>query len=190
MTRRQVVGFVVVLSLIALGLLAKVGMDGRQSGDLEPLRRAAALDPCPPGLGSGLPDLRLPCLGGGPPVSLRESGPGTPMLVNIWATWCRPCVQEVPILVAFAAKARGKVGLVGVDTTDESAKALIFAAQYGMRYPSLVDVDGRLLRSYGGGPPITLFVDAGGRVVHVERGKVDSLPELESLVARRLGVRL
>lgn len=190
MTRRQIVGFVVVLSLIGLGLLVKARTDGGQAGDLEPLRRAAALEPCPVGLGSGLPDLTLPCLGGGPPVSLRDNGPGTPMLVNIWGSWCRPCVEEVPILVAFAVKARGKVGLVGVDTTDDSAQALTFAAQYGMRYPSLVDVDGRLLRSYGGGPPVTLFVDAAGRVVHAERGKVDSLAELESLVARWLGVRL
>ncbi|MBK5305526.1 MAG: TlpA family protein disulfide reductase [Frankiaceae bacterium] len=191
MTRRQVIGFVVVLSLIAVGLLVK-----SRTGDAEPadalgtLREAAALEPCPSGVGSGLPDLRLPCLGGGSAVPLRTAGPGTPMLVNMWATWCRPCVAEVPVLVAFAAKAAGKVRVLGVDTEDESDKALTFAAQYGMHYPSVVDVDGRLLRAYGGGPPVTLFVDAGGQVTHVEHGQVDSVPELEKLVATHLGVRL
>lgn len=190
MTRRQLVGFVVVLALIGLGLLAKSRSDEPKPADLAPLRVAAALEPCPPGLGQGLPDLELPCLGGGPRVSLRGTGPSTPMLVNVWATWCRPCVQEVPVFVALAEKAAGKVAVVGVDMTDDSDKALVFAAQYGMHYPSLVDVDGRVLRTYGGGPPITLFVDATGKVVHSERGQVDSLKELEDLLRRHLGVTL
>jgi thiol-disulfide isomerase/thioredoxin len=189
-TGRQVVGFAVVLALIAAGLLVKARSGGPKPADVEPLRKAAALEPCPPGLGSGLPDLRLDCLGGGPRVSVRAAGPGTPMLVNMWATWCRPCVAEVPVLVEFAARSAGKVGVVGVDTTDESDKALTFAAQYGMHYPSLVDVDGRLLRAYGGGPPITLFVDAAGKVVTAHRGQIHSMRELVALVTKHLGVAL
>jgi thiol-disulfide isomerase/thioredoxin len=190
MTRRQVVGFVVVLALIATGLLVKSRTGGDKQPDLAPLRSAAALQPCPPGVGAGLPDLRMACLGGGAPVRLRAPGPGTPMLVNMWATWCHPCVAEVPVLVSFAAQANGKVSVVGVDTEDEPDKALTFAAQYGMHYPSVVDEEGTVLRKYGGGPPITLFVDAAGKVVGSHHGQFHSVAEIESLVAKHLGVTL
>ena len=191
MTRKQVIGFVVVLSLVAIGLVVKSRTDDTSARpDLTALRTAAALDACPAGVGAGLPDFRFDCLGGGSPVSLRSSGPGTPMLVNMWATWCGPCVKEVPVLVDFAAKAAGKVAVLGVDTTDESDEALTFAAQYGMHYPSVVDPDGLLLRHYGGGPPITLLVDAQGKVITSHHGQLHSLAEVEKLVATHLGVRL
>ncbi|MCU1592073.1 MAG: Thiol-disulfide isomerase-like thioredoxin [Frankiales bacterium] len=190
MSRRQLIGFVVVLALVGLGLFAKSRIDAPKAADLAPLRAAAALGPCPGGLGAGLPALHMACLGGGARVSLRSGGPGTPMLVNMWATWCPPCVREVPVLVDFAARAAGKVGVVGVDSEDESDKALIFAAQYAMHYPSLVDSDGLLLRQYGGGPPITLFVDAAGTVVFTHHGELHSVRELQTLVAQHLGVQL
>jgi thiol-disulfide isomerase/thioredoxin len=190
-TRRQVVGFVVVLSLIAVGLLLRSKTsDGPNAVDLGPLRRAADLAACPQGLGPKVPDLTLPCLGGGKAVALRGAAPGVPTLVNMWATWCGPCVREVPTLVAFTRKAAGRVAVVGVDTEDEPDKALTFASQYGMHYPSLVDIDGKVLRAYGGGPPITLFVAADGRVAHVEHGELHSVEEIEQLVATHLGVRV
>ena len=191
MTRRQVIGFVVVLALVAIGLVVKSrATDGAKTVDLGPLRRTANLAPCPAGLGTKLPDLTLPCLGGGKAVALRAAAPGVPTLVNVWATWCGPCVREVPTLVAFTRKAGAKVGVVGIDTEDESDKALTFASQYAVHYPSLVDVEGTVLRAYGSGPPITLFVAADGRVAYVKQGELHSVAEIEKLVATHLGVAL
>ena len=192
MSRRQVVGFIVVLSLVAIGLVVKShGTTTSSSGsDLAPLRAAAKLGPCPPGLGPELPDVTLPCLGGGKAVVLRGAAPGVPTLVNVWATWCRPCVTEVPLLVDFATKAAGRVAVVGVDTEDKPSDALTFAAQYGMRYPSLVDDDKHVLRTTAVGPPVTLFLDASGHVTYRQRGQFHSLAELEQLVEAHLGVRL
>lgn len=157
--------------------------------DLVALRSAAALEPCPAGLGPDLPDLALPCLGGGPDVRLDGRPPG-PLLVNIWGSWCAPCVDEVPDLVAFAGKAAGKVGVVGVLTTDTQQRGLAFAKDFGMHYPNIVDDDGLVRARYGGGTPLTLFVDADGTVAYVEAGKMDSLAEIEALVVEHLGVRL
>jgi thiol-disulfide isomerase/thioredoxin len=112
------------------------------------------------------------------------------MLVNLWATWCRPCVLEVPALVEFAGKSAGRVAVVGVDIEDEPSDALRFAQQYGMRYPSVVDPNGKVLRAYGGGPPITLFVDARGSIRYQHRGRLESVPQIQKLVAEHLGVSL
>jgi cytochrome c biogenesis protein CcmG/thiol:disulfide interchange protein DsbE len=194
MRRRQLLGLVVVVALVAAGLLlhrradstAAPGVDRK----LAALRTAAALQPCPSGLGPDLPDLRLACLGGGQPVALRAAPAATPTLVNLWATWCGPCVREVPVLVAFARRAAGQVAVVGIDTEDEPAQALTFAGQYAMHYPSLVDPEGTVLRAYGGGPPVTLLLDASGRVVYTHRGELHSLAQVDALVADHLGVTL
>ena len=154
------------------------------------LRAAADLDPCPAGLGPELPALVLPCLGGGADVDLTSPPPGRPTLVNVWATWCPPCVEEVPDLVAFAERAGDRVGLVGVLTQDTARNGLEFSRQFGVTYPSVVDDDGEVFRAFRPGPPVTLFLDADGHVVHRESGRIDSLTELEGLVAEHLGVVL
>ena len=158
--------------------------------DLAALRTAAALEPCPRGLGPELPDLVLPCLGGGPDVTVRAEAPGRPTLVNVWASWCAPCADEAPELVAFHERAGDRVGLVGVLTSDVPSRGLAFSRDFGMRYPSVVDDDGVVLRAFSSGPPVTLFLDAGGRVVHQRSGAFRDLAELEGLVAEHLGVRL
>lgn len=181
-----------VLVLVVAGGVAALLLTARGSvahpGRLVGLRTAAALEPCPSGLGPALPPVLLPCLGGAAPVRLGTGRPPLPMLVNIWATWCSPCVREVPLLLSFSAAAHGRVGVVGVLHEDEPAQALEFARQYGMHYPSLVDADGRVLRSFGSGPPITLLLDGAGRVRYVQRGAFHSLAEIRALVRRQLGV--
>jgi thiol-disulfide isomerase/thioredoxin len=157
---------------------------------LATLRQAAALQPCPRGLGPELPAATLPCLGGGDPVPLGSLAAGTPMLVNIWATWCGPCVREVPVLVEFNRRAAGRVGVVGVLHQDVASNALEFARQSGMTYPSVVDEDGDVLRAFGSGPPITVLLDAAGQVKHVQRGEFDDVAQIEALVEQNLGIRL
>jgi thiol-disulfide isomerase/thioredoxin len=163
---------------------------GPDASELAALREAADLDDCPAGLGPDVPDLVLPCLSGGPDVALTSAGPGRPTLVNVWGSWCGPCVREVPLLAAFADRAGERVDLVGVLTQDSLRSALTFAQDSGMRWPSVVDDDGAVMRTYSPGPPITLFLTADRRVAHVERGEFTSLPEIDALVAEHLDVVL
>ncbi len=169
--------------------------DGERAPDdadaqLAQLRASASLLPCPAGgLGPDLPEVSLPCLAGGPAAPLRGAV-GGPTLVNVWGTWCAPCVDEVPDLVAFARKAEGRVAVLGVLTQDTERNGLAFADQFDMHYPQLIDDDKVVLSRYGAGAPLTLFLDSRGTVVHVESGAMDSLSEIEQLVATHLGVRL
>jgi thiol-disulfide isomerase/thioredoxin len=155
--------------------------------NLEPLRRAAALQPCPTGVGD-LPSLTLACLGGGPAVRLDASPAGVPTLVNIYGSWCGPCQKEMPVLAAFARRAGSAVALLGVDTEDEQRLALLFARDVGQHWPAVVDDEGKLLRHYAPGPPATLFVDRAGKVVFVHRGAFPSLAVLVAQVRSHLGV--
>jgi thiol-disulfide isomerase/thioredoxin len=174
-----------VLLLAACGTGTPDGGTGEDPA-LARLRAAAAVSACPSGVGPALPDLTLPCLSGGPDVALAAPGTGRPTLVNVWATWCSPCVREVPELVELAAA--GRVDVVGVLTQDTARNGLEFARQFGMRYPSVVDDGGVVMRAYSPGPPVTLFLDAGGRVRHVQRGEIRDSKTLRALVRQHLAV--
>jgi thiol-disulfide isomerase/thioredoxin len=169
---------------------APTGADSRQEQRLVELREAAGLAPCPAGLGPQLPDLVLPCLGGGPDVDLTSAPPGRPTLVNVWATWCPPCVDEVPELVDLSTRAGDRLAVVGVLTEDTEGNGLEFARQMGVRYPSLVDEQGDLKRSLSRAVPVTLFLDAQGRVAHSKRGPFADRAEVDSLVRQHLGLDL
>lgn len=178
------------LVLAALLLAAGCGEDAPAAdAGLERLRSEVALQPCPTSVGD-LPDLTFPCLGGGPDVPLKGPGTGTPTLVNVYGSWCAPCQEEMPVLVAFSEKAGGKVDLLGVDTQDEPRLGLLFARDFGQRWPAVVDADGVLFRRYAPGPPVTLFVAGSGEVRFVHRGPFRSLADLEQAVETHLGVTL
>jgi cytochrome c biogenesis protein CcmG/thiol:disulfide interchange protein DsbE len=91
---------------------------------------------------------------------------GRPYVVNFWASWCGPCVDEHPILAGTQADHGDELAMVGVLYQDATADADAFLARYGdTGYPHAVDADGRLAIDYGvTGPPETFFVDAEGIV--------------------------
>jgi thiol-disulfide isomerase/thioredoxin len=106
--------------------------------------------------------------------------------LNVWASWCGPCRQEMPLLAR--ASARG-LRLVGIDERDSTRSALKFAAAHGATYPSLADPDGRLLGQLPmlpqTGIPSTLFLDRRGRVAARVVGPVDRT--VLRRILRRLG---
>ena len=98
-------------------------------------------------------------------VSL-QSYKGTPVLVNFWATWCTPCVREMPMLEAAHKQFGSKVQFIGIDRQDYRPDALAFVQRTHVTYPSGYDPDGTLDGSYRlRGMPTSVFIDAKGRVV-------------------------
>lgn len=94
---------------------------------------------------------------------------GAPRVVNFWATWCPPCVHEIPMLITVQESFRAEgVQLVGVAVDDADA-AFAMAEELGMNYPTMADprrtID--LLHAYGNRAaalPFTAFVDARGSI--------------------------
>jgi thiol-disulfide isomerase/thioredoxin len=139
--------------------------------------------------GSAVPPLSFDCLGGGS-LDLTRA-PGVPTVVNLWASWCGPCREELPVLQQFADAAGDRVRVLGVVSKDGVPQAESFAADAGTTFPSAFDGEGELMAQLGlNGLPYTMFLDADGALVHSELGPVDSEHELEALVAEHLGVRL
>lgn len=142
-----------------------------------------AQQPPPDGTAAdGLPPLRLPCLTPGPDIDLSAMR-GRPVLVNLWASWCDPCREEMPLLQAASERYAQQVQFLGVDTKDASKPAAAFLADVGVTYPQLVDLDGDLLGHLRvPGLPVTVVLDADGRVTGKHIGELD--PEsIEDLLA-------
>jgi cytochrome c biogenesis protein CcmG, thiol:disulfide interchange protein DsbE len=95
------------------------------------------------------------------------------------------------VMQEFADAAAGKVQVVGVISKDGVPQADSFASDAGVSFPGAFDGEGQLMAQLGlNALPYTYFLDASGAVVHTESGPVDSVDELEGLVAEHLGVRL
>lgn len=98
---------------------------------------------------------------------------GKPVVVNVWASWCGPCIFEAPQLAVVAATYEGQVQFVGVDIQDELKPARAFITKFGWTYPSVFDPQGAIRDSFGLlGVPHTLFFDATGARTFVWSGPV------------------
>ncbi len=158
-------------------------------------KKAAGIRACPPSSGTApiskaLPDVALGCLGGGTAVRLAGLT-GTPTVINIWASWCGPCRDELPLL-AKADKAYGeRVRILGIDFADVAPDAAIaLARSSGVTYPLLVDRGSSIKAALNViGLPQTVFVDAQGTMVFTERAPFRSYADLAAAIRTHLGVK-
>ncbi len=128
-------------------------------------------------------------------LTLRELR-GTPVLLNIWASWCDPCRQEAPLLErAWRTLGRpDRILFVGLDQQDATADAMSFLHSYGIDYPNVHDPGNDVPSSYGAtGVPETFFISASGQVVGHIIGVISPRQLREGLSAahtgRPIGVR-
>ncbi|MBC2932431.1 TlpA disulfide reductase family protein [Nocardioides sp. zg-1228] len=199
----------VVLGLLVAAVLSACSADGGRVDvrppdvdvDTPALRETKArigMEACEPGTGApvegGLPELTLPCLGGGPDVDL--SALRGPVVINVWQANCGPCREEMPALEAFHQQYGDRVPVLGVDFNDvHPAAALTLAEETGATYPSVADPGGELMTEdtfavARRGLPAFVFVDEDGVVVGQDSGGVDSVDDVRELVAEHLGIDL
>jgi cytochrome c biogenesis protein CcmG/thiol:disulfide interchange protein DsbE len=189
------------LGALLLPVLLLVGCSSATPRDATPTPASSNLDaldtalqPCPaqpgqPAAHSDLPATVFDCFGGGT-LDLSRA-PGVPTVLNLWASWCAPCREELPLVQQLATAAGDRVRVLGVASLDGVPQAASFAADAGITFPSAFDGDGELMSGIGVNTlPHTVFLRADGSVAYVQVGQVHSLAEFEQLITEHLGVQL
>lgn len=108
---------------------------------------------------------------------------GRPLVLNMWATNCAPCVKEMPAFDEVATEQQEQVQIIGVNVFDSPADAEAFAADLGVRYPQYTDPNGALSSALAvTGLPATAFFDSNGKLVIVHQGAYTA-DELRAAIA-------
>ncbi len=138
------------LHLIALGMLCLSCRGG--GGNVAP--------------GAPAPEFSLDQLSSGDPRELQHFR-GKFVLLNFWASWCAPCMEEVPALQRLSEELKSDglwVVSIGIDDVPEELKKVV--DRFGITFPVLLDRDGRVKRAYRvTGVPETFLIDSDGRFV-------------------------
>jgi thiol-disulfide isomerase/thioredoxin len=149
--------------------------------------RAAGFADCGSGGRAG-DGLLVTCLTDG--THSRLSGGDFPAVVNFWASWCAECRAELPLLAQAAPAYRGRVRFIGILFADhEPLAAIRLARDSAVTYAQYADVAGAAKGHFGlRGLPSTVFIDAAGRTVYVKPGAFASRAQLDTAIAKYLGV--
>jgi cytochrome c biogenesis protein CcmG/thiol:disulfide interchange protein DsbE len=112
----------------------------------------------------------LPMLGADGAGSLADYK-GKVVLVNVWASWCEPCRDELPLIEKAHKTLAARGGTVlGIDVKENSGAALKAIDEFGLSFPNLRDRDGSFVRKWGQtGYPENYVIDRQGRVAAVRR---------------------
>lgn len=137
----------------------------------------------PTAVGNQAPDFSLADLDGNP-IHLADLR-GRPVIVNFWASWCGPCVEEFPLLSEAAVRhADEGLAVIGIVWRDRSEAAREFMARNGASWVAAMDPGERVGREYGIlGPPETYFIGRDGTIVARQIGQITAASLDEKLAA-------
>lgn len=132
--------------------------------------------------GDIVPAMTLTALDGSR-VVLPQAWSGKPVLVNVWASWCGPCLQEMPELEGFAGEQdANSIQVVGI-ALDDAASAQAMVERLGITYANLVDAPGPAdasvrLGNPAGVLPYSVLVSADGRVLKTKIGPFEDKADI------------
>ena len=142
-------------------------------------------------IGDAVPDFTLPKLGGGELQGTDLAG--HVVVLNFWATWCPPCLHEIPV---FKRLDEEGVRIVGIALDEEGERAVRpFIEKHGLTYPLISDTDGNIAKAYGvarlGGvlagwiPPrrVTFVIDGKGVVRRVIEAELNAGTHVDGALA-------
>ena len=139
-----------------------------------PTPEAQAERPVGPAVDHLAPDFTLPGLFDRQPYTLSQWR-GTPVVLNFWATWCPPCIEELPLLADYADRYQGRVLFVAVNVDESPVKVERFVrdelsmADRALRF--LIDATSTVSLEYRvNGFPTTFFIDDQGVIRYIRIG--------------------
>jgi cytochrome c biogenesis protein CcmG/thiol:disulfide interchange protein DsbE len=139
-------------------------------------------------LPASVAEVRLGSLDGGDDRSLGEFTGTTPVVVNFFASWCVPCVEEMPAIEAVHQSLGDQVTFVGLANQDRDEDALATVEATGVTYPTYGDPGASAISYFGGlSMPTTVFIAADGTVVDVNSGAL-SEAELRAKITDLFGI--
>ena len=115
-----------------------------------------------------------------------QAADGRALVVNLWATWCAPCLAEMPDLEAFHRQRGDDVLVLGLNISDSPTRAADMTDELEITYLLGRDPEGAFVEALGAvGLPVTALIDRQGRLALVHQGPLD-LERLTDLVAEHL----
>jgi thiol-disulfide isomerase/thioredoxin len=174
--------------LVLVTLVAAMATACTSSGDDHPVRPTPAVNatsaPLLPMTTTELPDVTSDDF-----TQLLSQLRGTPVVVNVWGSWCGPCREEGPHLAAAADEFGRRVQFIGLDVRDDRGPAQDFIRQMGWPYPSVFDPSPYATIETDLGyraQPVTLFFDRDGKLAGQITGPGDATT-LEAEIRKILG---
>jgi len=161
--------------LVGLLLIVAMGLNRAQQGTVQP--------------GQKIDDFTLPLysgyeLGGASQIDLRDLR-GKVVVVNFWASWCKPCEQEAAELQQAWTEYEptGQVVFLGVDYVDTETDARIYLKKFGITYPNGPDLATRISQYFRiKGVPETYFIDGEGILQFVQVGPFTTIDQIRAQI--------
>ena len=137
-------------------------------------------------------ELKMACLDSSSEINYHSIK--GPIIINVWASWCTGCKEEMPYFVDLYANQifkSGEIKLLGIDVDEKNADSgPNFIKSHGMNWPHLEDTDSRSKLVFGPGVPVTYFLDKSGEVTHKHIGAYRSKSQLYEAVEKYFEVKL
>ncbi len=113
---------------------------------------------------------------------------GYPIVINKWASWCRPCRQEFPFFRNQSLDKGKKIAFLGINSSDNKSDARKFLANNPISYPSYIDTEQKLAEMVDARQtfPATIFISSRGKLIRVHPGQYASESALEADINRYL----
>ncbi|MDB4932763.1 MAG: Cytochrome c-type biosis protein CcmG/DsbE [Myxococcaceae bacterium] len=152
---------------------------------------STAAQPVLASVGTEAPEFTLPAAPGGPTrgrFRLADSLHRKPIVVLFWATWCQPCMQELPVYQALFQRYGGQLQVVAVsmDGPDTVAEAGATARRLGITFPIVTDLETQVVSVYNPrrAAPFSVWVDRGGIIRREREGfSMSEQPQIEAGIA-------